>query len=223
MPVRPDPAVVSFYPMKHHLFPSLVEFMEDRAKEFDQISAERKVLLGQLSTYLSAKYQKEETPKLIVICTHNSRRSHMGQIWLAVAAEYLGLAKLESYSGGTEATAFNHRSVAALRKSGLEIHTANAESENPLYQLSWKAEMKPYQAFSKKFSDAPNPQEAFAAIMVCTEADEACPFVPGAEFRLALPFVDPKAFDDTDLEAEKYEERSRQIAREILFALKEAS
>ncbi|MDW3651602.1 MAG: hypothetical protein R8P61_31265 [Bacteroidia bacterium] len=209
--------------MKQHLFPPLLEFMNDRAKEFDQISAERKVLLGQLSTYLSTKYQKAETPKLIVICTHNSRRSHMGQIWLSVAAEYLTLPHLESYSGGTEATAFNHRSVAALQKSGLEIRTENADSKNPVYQLSWKADMDAYRAFSKKFSDPPNPEQAFAAIMVCTEADEACPFVPGAEFRLALPFVDPKAFDDTDLEAEKYEERSRQIAREILFALKEAS
>lgn len=209
--------------MKQTLFPRLIEFMDDRAKEFDQISAERRVLLGQLSTYLSDKYQKKENPKLIVICTHNSRRSHMGQIWLAVAAEYLGLAHLESYSGGTEATAFNHRSVAALKKSGLEITTEEGDSSNPLYHVSWKAEMEAYEAFSKKFSDPPNPQNAFGAIMVCTEADEACPFVPGAEFRLALPFVDPKAFDDTDLEAEKYEERSKQIAREILFALKEAS
>ncbi|MEL6250638.1 MAG: hypothetical protein AAFR87_01400 [Bacteroidota bacterium] len=209
--------------MKQLLFPRLIEFMDDRAKEFEQISAERKASLARLSTYLSEKYQKEETPSLIVICTHNSRRSHMGQVWLAVAAEYLGLPKLESYSGGTEATAFNHRSVAALKKSGLEITTEDGESSNPLYHVSWKPEMEAYQAFSKKFSDEPNPKEAFAAIMVCTEADEACPFVPGAELRLSLPYVDPKAFDDTDQEAEKYEERSKQIAREILFALKEVS
>ena len=147
----------------------------------------------------------------------------MGQLWLAVAAEYLGLPTLTSFSGGTEATAFNHRSVAALKKCGLEIHSEDDKASNPLYEVRWKKEMQPYSAFSKKFSDAPNPSEAFAAIMVCSEADEACPFVPGAEFRLALPFEDPKAFDNTELESEKYSERAAQIAREILFALKEAS
>lgn len=209
--------------MKEKLFPALQSFFEERAQEFDQISAERKEQLGLLSTYLSTKYQKRETPQLIVICTHNSRRSHMGQIWLAAGAEYLGLAELASYSGGTEATAFNPRSVTALKRCGLEINSQDGKASNPVYQVRWKAEMEAYKAFSKKFSDAPNPTEAFAAIMVCSEADEACPYVPGAEFRLALPFEDPKAFDDTDLEAEKYSERAAQIAREILFALKEAS
>ncbi|MEM6802467.1 MAG: hypothetical protein AAF696_13745 [Bacteroidota bacterium] len=209
--------------MKEKLFPALQTYFEEREQEFNQISAERKEELSLLSTYLSDKYQKGESPKLIVICTHNSRRSHMGQMWLAVGAEYIGLPPLTSYSGGTEATAFNHRSVTALRKSGLEIKSQDEKVSNPVYEVCWKAEMEPYTAFSKKFSDSPNPSEAFAAIMVCSEADEACPFVPGAEFRLALPFEDPKAFDDTALEAGKYSERAAQIAREILFALKEVS
>lgn len=144
----------------------------------------------------------------------------MGQLWLSVGAEYLGLPSLEAYSGGTEATAFNIRSVEALRQTGLEINTSTPEDTNPLYEIRWKENMEPYQAFSKKFDHETNPQSEFGAVMVCSEADEACPFVPGAEFRLSLPFDDPKAFDDTELEAEKYEERSQQIAREILFSLK---
>ena len=79
--------------------------------------------------------------------------------------------------------------------------------------------MKSYQAFSKKYDSEPNPQQEFAAIMVCTDADEKCPIVFGTDFRFPLPFDDPKAFDNTDLEAAKYDERCRDIAREMLFCL----
>ena len=46
---------------------------------------------------------------------------------------------------------------------------------------------------------------------------KVCPIVAGADFRIALPFEDPKAFDDTPLESEKYTERCRQIGREMLY------
>lgn len=209
--------------MSTKLFPQLHTYLQEREQEFDQIPETRKQELIELSVYLKRKYESGETPQLIVICTHNSRRSHMGQLWLSVGAELYGLPKLEAYSGGTEATAFNTRSVSALRKTGLDIQTETPEANNPRYEVSWNTAMKSYLAYSKKFGDPPNPASHFAAIMVCTSADEACPIVAGADFRLSLPYQDPKAFDDTDLEAEKYEERARQIAREILFALKKVS
>lgn len=189
-------------------------------REFDQISDDRKALLLQLSAYFSKKYQTNETPKAIVICTHNSRRSHLGQIWLAVGADYFGLPKMETYSGGTEATAFNPRAVAALRRVGFNIEPDDAENSNPHYFIQWKKGMNPYEAFSKIYEEAPNPGIGFAAIMVCTSADEACPTVFGMDIRLAIPFEDPKAFDDTHLEGTKYDERCRQIARELFFVLK---
>ena len=36
------------------------------------------------------------------------------------------------------------------------------------------------------------------------------------------PYDDPKAFDDTPAEAEKYDERSQQIAREMLYIFSKA-
>jgi len=187
--------------------------------EFDQIPAARKAQLTSLSDYVRKKMETKETPKLVVICTHNSRRSHIGQIWLAVAADYFQLPAIETFSGGTEATAFNIRAVNAFQKTGFEIAAADATAENPRYQVSWKEGMKPYEAFSKKYEGAPNPKENFAAIMVCNSADKGCPVVTGCDFRLSLPFDDPKAFDDTDLEQAKYSERIRQIGREVLYSL----
>lgn len=188
-------------------------------KEFDKIPAERKEQLQKLAAYISKKNRDGEIPRLIVICTHNSRRSHIGQLWLAVGAEYFGLPLIETYSGGTEATAFNPRSVSALKRIGFDISTTQANTQNPKYEVRWSKAMDAYIAFSKKFDDEPNPTSSFGAIMVCTEADEGCPFVPGCDFRLSLPYDDPKAFDDTALEATKYDERVLQIGREIIYTM----
>jgi hypothetical protein len=159
---------------------------------------------------------------LVVICTHNSRRSHIGQVWLAVAADYFNLPDIHTFSGGTEATAFNIRAVHAFQKLGFRIEAVGEKNEgNPIYEVAWREQMMPYQAFSKRYEDAPNPQGQFAAIMVCSEADEACPSVFGCDFRLPLPYEDPKKFDGTALEQEKYEERIRQIGREMLFVMRE--
>jgi arsenate reductase (thioredoxin) len=195
------------------------DYCQELEKEFDLIPAERKEKLLSLRQYIAQKFKEQQTPKLVVICTHNSRRSHIGQIWLAVAADYYQLPDIQTFSGGTEATAFNIRAVEAFRRIGFSIKTDDKNATNPIYSLSWKNKMAPYLAFSKKYEDAPNPSEQFAAIMVCSEADAGCPFVFGCDFRLSLPFEDPKAFDETDLETEKYDERVRQIGRELFFVL----
>lgn len=189
-------------------------------KEFALISFERKRQLNQLSDYFTNKFKQKETPKIIVICTHNSRRSHLGQIWLAVGATYYNLPKIETFSGGTEATAFNVRAVNALTKLGFQIDSKeNISPTNPIYEVNWLKETAPYKAFSTKYDSSPNPIKDFGAIMVCTSADKGCPIVAGADFRVALPFEDPKAFDDTPLEAAKYTERCLQIGREMLYVL----
>ncbi|MEM6686468.1 MAG: hypothetical protein AAF617_11860 [Bacteroidota bacterium] len=201
---------------------ALLQNIEKLTQDFDSISAERKAQLETISAYIQKKYDAQQTPKLIVICTHNSRRSHLGQLWLAAAADYYELPALETYSGGTEVTAFNPNAVAAVQRIGFDISTL-VEAENPIYKILWKEHQYPYNAFSKRFHEPPNPTTEFAAIMVCSEADEGCPFVPGTDFRIALPFDDPKAFDGTPQEAEKYDERCQQIGTEMLYVLSKVS
>jgi len=201
------------------LYPSIQEYCQQLEENFDTISKERKSKLLTLSAYITSKYQENKTPELIVICTHNSRRSHLGQLWLPVGAEYFNLPDIKSYSGGTEATAFHPNAVNAVRRAGFKIETKQVENDNPVYNISWNETMEPYQAFSTRFDEAPNPTKDFGAIMVCTEADKGCPIVPGCDFRLALPFDDPKAFDGTDLQDAKYDERCKQIGTELFYAL----
>ncbi|MCK4776283.1 MAG: protein-tyrosine-phosphatase, partial [Candidatus Krumholzibacteria bacterium] len=59
--------------------------------------------------------------------------------------------------------------------------------------------------------------EDFCAVMTCSQADKNCPVVVGASMRVAIPYDDPKAFDGTDQEAANYDERCRQISREMLY------
>ncbi len=206
---------------KNRLPEALIEKLEVFQNEQHLIPEDRKSALEKLSHYISEKLKSGKTVRLIVICTHNSRRSHIGQLWLNVAAIYLGLKYIETYSGGTEATAFNHRSVAALRKAGFPL-IRKTEDPNPVYAFDINQETSsPTELFSKKYDSAPNPTSAFAAIMVCSEADEGCPFIPGAESRFSLPYQDPKNFDDTPQETAAYDERVLQIGREMCYVLEE--
>lgn len=204
------------------LIESVAVYCEELTQEFDRIPMERKRLLEQFSSYIKQKLVAKELPEIIVICTHNSRRSHFGQLWLAIAATYYQL-PLQTFSGGTEATAFNIRAVNAMKGAGVGVSSEAPNVANPVYQISWARGMQPYRAFSKAYQDAPNPKEGFAALMVCSQADEACPLVAGSEFRLAVPYEDPKAFDNTASETKAYNDRCRQMAREMFFIVYKAT
>ncbi|MEQ9311576.1 MAG: protein-tyrosine-phosphatase [Cytophagales bacterium] len=201
------------------LFDELLSYTKELEQNFDSIPEERKDKLRSLSEYLSGKWNSNQTPKAIIICTHNSRRSHLGQLWLAVGADHYGFPEIETFSGGTEATAFHPNAVNAVRRAGFKVEAEDPDASNPVYQISWKANMDAYKAFSTRFDEVPNPTKEFAAIMVCSEADQGCPFVPGTDFRMALPFDDPKAFDGTHLQDAKYDERCKQIGTEMLFVM----
>jgi protein-tyrosine-phosphatase len=205
------------YAEAEKFLPELARYLDARVAEFNRIPAERKRELGSLADIISEMLQTNHEAKLTFICTHNSRRSHLAQIWAEIAAAYFDVTGISTYSGGTEATAFNPRAVAALQRTGLKISKLNGD-QNPRYEIrsGWTAQAK--QAFSKVYDQVPNPQEGFLAVMTCSQADEACPIVSGCSRRIAITYDDPKAFDGTDQETEKYDERSRQICREMLYA-----
>ncbi|WP_420459149.1 protein-tyrosine-phosphatase [Neolewinella sp.] len=209
------------------LYPELAGYVDQLLAEQDWIPAERQHRLRQLGRYVHER--ADRTAALVFICTHNSRRSHLAQIWAAVAAHHFGLDYVRTYSGGTEATAFNPRAVAALNRSGFRIETPGGD--NPHYRLYFAPPIAPIaiggtapplECWSKTFDDPANPTTDFAAVMTCSEADTNCPFIPGADRRIALPYEDPKETDGTPAEADRYDERVRQIGRELLFALKVA-
>ncbi|WP_369993661.1 low molecular weight phosphatase family protein [Winogradskyella sp.] len=180
------------------------------------IADERKAVLQPLIEFIQAKADARANININFICTHNSRRSHLSQVWAQTMATYFNVRNVYCYSGGTEATALFPSAAKALESSGFEIQKLSNES-NPIYSIKYSQTHHPVIGFSKTFDASFNPTSEFAAIMTCDSANEACPFVPGSEKRIAITYQDPKAFDDTPQQAEKYLERSLQIATEMKY------
>lgn len=185
-----------------------------------EVPAERQVVLQPLVDFIKAKIEAQQPINLTFICTHNSRRSHLGQVWAQVAAAYFGVEDIHCFSGGTETTACNPRTIGAFERTGLKV-TKATESDNPVYEISFDDSTKPVIAFSKVYDQAPNPSSSFAAIMTCDHAEANCPYIPGAEKRLPIMYIDPKVSDDTPEETATYDARCRQIATEMkwVFAM----
>ncbi|MEA5259793.1 protein-tyrosine-phosphatase [Arcicella aquatica] len=197
------------------MYPPIKNLCDELVNSFDTIPEQRQTLLLKISKYIQAKKDANQPIQLVYVCTHNSRRSHFGQIWAAVSASYYGVQNVKTYSGGTEATAFNINAINALKRTGFLIESSD-NTNNPVYTVRF-SENESTTCFSKVYNDAVNPQEHFAAIMTCSDAEENCPFIHGVELRIGTTYDDPKAFDNTPLQEAKYEERSRQIAQETLF------
>ena len=179
-----------------------------------KVGDSRKDILQPLVAYIQTQVDDGKIAHLNFICTHNSRRSQLSQIWAQTAADCFGI-PVRCHSGGLEVTAFNERAVASLKRSGFQI-TSEGES-NPVYAVFYSKNRPPIPAFSKLYDDPENTAPGFAAVMTCSDADENCPFIPGAEIRIPVRYEDPKEFDGTPQEASRYDERSRQIASEMFY------
>ena len=182
----------------------------------DNISEERKEILQPLTEYIQSKTATKEPIRINFICTHNSRRSHLSQVWAQTLAFYFNIKNVQCYSGGTESTALFPMVAQTLKSSGFQIE-AISKGKNPIYSIKYAENEPPIIGFSKKLDDKFNPKSEFAAVMTCSQADVGCPFIAGAEKRIPITFEDPKAFDNTPQQAEKYQERSLQIATELLY------
>ena len=196
------------------VFQSLNDYIS--GLESEPISEERKQTLAPLVDYIQEKVGVGEAVRINFICTHNSRRSHLSQVWTQTIAHYFGIKNVSCYSGGTEATALFPKVAETFTDTGFEVNFLS-EGNNPVYSIKFSENEHPVIGFSKRMDDDFNPKSEFAAIMTCSQADEGCPFVPGAEKRIPITYEDPKAFDNTPQQAEKYRERSKQIASEMFY------
>jgi arsenate reductase len=201
------------------LYPDLAKFAEQRIAEFEEIPTDRKLVLNKLAAYVRQSVVENKPAKLTFVCTHNSRRSHFAQLWAQAAAAHYGIQNVLSYSGGTEATAFNPRSIAALERCGFRITKPENSEFNPRYAVRFQSQGEAVECFSKVYNDAPNPSSGYCAVMTCSQADKSCPVVPGCDLRIAIPFDDPKISDGTPGESAAYDKRCAQIAREMFYVM----
>lgn len=213
-------AEASESPSAAQLLPALRPYAKEVASELEKISAARKVALSEIAATVGARLEQGNDANLTFICTHNSRRSHMSQVWLQTAACYYGFDKVHAWSGGTEVTACNCRTVTAMRSAGFDIQDAT-KGDNPLYLVRYADNRPPIRAYSKLYNADANPKRDFIALMTCSKADQTCPLVDGAIARFAIHYTDPRLCDDTPTETTAYNERCREIAREMFYIMSE--
>ena len=192
--------------------------IEQTIASFDKVSIaeERKKILQPFIAYIQEKVNLNKEIRLNFICTHNSRRSHLSQVWAQTMATKFGISKVNCYSGGTETTALHSAAKDTLVAAGFQIQTLS-ETKNPIYAIKYAEDENAIIGFSKTFDDKFNPSSSFAAILTCSQADKGCPFIAGAESRIPITYEDPKAFDDTPQQKEMYSKRSLQIASEMQY------
>jgi arsenate reductase len=200
--------------MQSNIFPEIERHIKGLDPE--ALPEERRTLLHPLIEYIQSRLREKQEIRLNFICTHNSRRSHLSQVWAQTLAAYHNLDNVSCYSGGTEATALFPMVAETLKNSGFHIETLS-QDPNTVYSIKYAANSHPVIGFSKTFDDPFNPRSGFAAVMTCSQADEGCPFIAGADLRVPMTFEDPKVFDNTPQQTEKYRERSLQIATELHY------
>ena len=205
-----------------NLLPKLQKYVDETAAELNLVPSARKPVLKAIATDIKERLADGKPADLTFICTHNSRRSHMSQIWAQTAALYYGLTNVYAYSGGTEVTACNLRTVTAMRRAGFEIEDAT-QGDNPLYLVKYAQDRPQIRVYSKLYNADGNPSEGFIALMTCSSADQKCPVVQGAIARHAIHYIDPRLCDDTPTETQAYNERCREIAREMFYIMSEVT
>ncbi|WP_456376669.1 hypothetical protein [Lutibacter sp.] len=193
-------------------------FFETALKELE-IDETRVKLLQSIALFIASEIKDDKPVNLNYICTHNSRRSQLAQVWSSYACTYFKLKNIESFSGGTAATTFFRNTVKTLQEVGFKFQLLKFSHQNPEYLISYKNSTNPIVGFSKLYDNEHN-KSPFIAVTTCSNADENCPFIPNATQRFHLPFTDPKIFDGTLYQAEKYLETNKQIAGEIHFIFK---
>lgn len=110
--------------------------------------------------------------RLLVLCTHNSARSQMGEGWIRHHAERLGL-DAEAWSAGTEATRVKPDAITVMQEVGIDL-AGHA---------------------SKTLWDVPDPWHFDVVLTVCDDANETCPAYPADTTRLHVSFPDPSGKD----------------------------
>jgi hypothetical protein len=212
--------------LRKRLNPKVLAHADLLTTSFDLIDDRHREAGEKLADWIAKTYRPGQPLHVTVVCTGNSRRSIIGATMGNVAAAYYGMPEIQFHSGGTAPTAFNPRTVATLKEIGIEIEPNGTEAPrgepktaNPVYKVRWGGSGQETTEFSKKYTDASNPQEGFAALMVCGEADAACPFVKGAALRVSMPYLDPKIYDDGAYESIKYAERRDDIGRLMLSVM----
>lgn len=200
-----------------HLNKKLMSYVTEVITEFDKIDINRRAKLTAIGTHIMNEKKRNGKVDILFVCTHNSRRSHMAHAWLETAVHFYGINDVTAYSGGLEATDFHTNAIGALERAGYGIKKLGKPDPVQKYQMANGVKKSIF--YSKKYTDIPDLKPNFTAILLCADADKSCPIVDGTKARFAIPFEDPRYYDNTPSAEFQYDASVREIAREIFFLM----
>jgi arsenate reductase (thioredoxin) len=128
-----------------------------------------------------------EKTRVLFLCTHNSARSQMAEGLLRDLARD----RFEAFSAGTEATHVRPLAIRTMEEIGVDISRQESKTLD-------------------RYLDQPFDY----VITVCDDANEACPYFPGAMSRLHWSFEDPS-------KAEGSEEERLEVFRSVRERIKD--
>jgi arsenate reductase len=196
----------------------MVKYFFETSQKNIEIDDNRKELLLKIANKIAVNYNNNDI-NINFICTHNSRRSQLGQVWSFFAADYFKL-PINAFSGGTEVTAFHRNTVKTLTEVGFKFDVDEFSHTNPIYRISFSDDNPSLLGFSKLYNNIENKTPYFV-LTTCNNADENCPFIPEAIDRFHVPYIDPKHSDDSAIQDETYLKTSRIIAAQMYYLFNE--
>lgn len=190
-------------------------FFEDSYQRclFDQTRKSRLIAIAK--EIASSYVHNNNQINIVFICTHNSRRSQLGQVWSFFAARYFSL-NINAFSGGTEATTFHRNTVQTLKKVGFRFTVEEFCHQNPVFRIWFDENEASLLVFSKRY-DHPMNKTPYLVLTTCDGANENCPLIPNAMGRFHLPYKDPKLSDQTSEQEATYLRINSKIAAEMYF------
>ncbi|CAI8434778.1 MAG: Protein ArsC [Flavobacterium sp. SCGC AAA160-P02] len=184
------------------------------------INEVRKKLLLKIAHKISDSYVfYNHQININFICTHNSRRSQLGQVWTFFASHYFDL-NINALSGGTEVTEFHKNTCKTLKDAGFIFTIKEFSHLNPMYEISFNGAKKSLIGFSKMYDHSIN-KTPYLVLTTCNNADENCPLIPEAIHRFHLPYKDPKHSDDSPNQEATYLQTNKEVAAEMYFLYNE--
>ncbi|BDD11434.1 arsenate reductase (plasmid) [Fulvitalea axinellae] len=202
------------------LLSKLDKYIAEVALELAAVPANRVSEIERLAESIKSTLRIRDFVNLSFICTHNSRRSHIAQVWAGALAVHFGFdeKRIRTFSGGTVITVPNVRVISGLRRAGFEVDPITC-SKGPAYLVTFAPDYPPIKLYSKLYDDPSNPKQDFYAIITCQEANKACPAGIGTDHRSLLKYEDPQRYDDTPLEDIMYDKCIREIGREMYLLM----
>ena len=198
---------------------ALTPYCESLEDEFNNVPDSTQEQLKVAGTYIINRLNNGQIASISFVCEHNSRKSHLGQIWTTLATQYYQLDHVKCYSGGTTPTYVNQRIINALGNTGIQISEKGIAGHGPKYLLDYGKSSRGFEIFSKRFDHPMNPDTNYLAISLCLNPDECCPISYGADKQLSIPYEDLQPFGNTPLESAKYDEQCRMVARDMFYMM----